>query len=265
VNPIPWDLLLGAWAAAAALQLGAWLVQLRTRNAGIVDAMWASSIGLIGLGYALFADGDPLRRLLIGAIVGLWGVRLGGHLWVDRVIGQPEEGRYVRLREIWGARADLHLLWFFQAQALLAAALSLPFAFAARDPSSFPRWFDLAAMIVWIIGWVGESVADRQLRAWKRDPANKGRTCRRGLWRTSRHPNYFFEWLMWCAFALAGLGSATGWLGGFSPALILFLVLKVTGIPPTEAQALRSRGDDYRHYQRTTSAFFPWPPREVSP
>ena len=108
---------------------------------------------------------------------------------------------------------------------------------------------------------VGETVADRQLANWRKDPNNKGRTCRSGLWRYSRHPNYFCEWLMWCAYAALAWPGPLGPVALGAPALLLFLVLKVTGIPPTEARALASRGADYRRYQRTTSAFVPWPPR----
>ena len=98
---------------------------------------------------------------------------------------------------------------------------------------------------------------------FKEDPANRGKTCRAGLWRYSRHPNYFFEWVLWCGMATLALGTPLGWLAYLSPALILYFILKITGIPPTEAQSLKSRGDDYRRYQQETSAFFPWFPKEV--
>jgi len=103
-------------------------------------------------------------------------------------------------------------------------------------------------------------MADRQLAAWREDPANAGRTCRAGLWAWSRHPNYFFEWLHWLAYPLLAVGLPLGWTVWFVPALMLLLVLKVTGIPPTERRSLERRGDDYRAYQRSTSAFIPMPP-----
>lgn len=253
--------LVAAFALAAALQFALWLVMLRTRNAGIVDAGWATSLGLMAVGYALVYDGDPWRRLLLAVIAGGWGSRLAWHLWTDRVIGHAEEGRYVRLREHWGTRADLHFLWFFLAQALLAVLLSVPFAYAASARSGLGV-LDGAALALWIAGIVGESVADRQLARFKRDRANRGTTCRVGLWRWSRHPNYFFEWVVWCSFAVLGLSASGGVVGWIAPLLIYVFVNHLTGIPPTEAQALRSRGEDYRRYQRTTSPFFPWPPRE---
>ncbi len=118
---------------------------------------------------------------------------------------------------------------------------------------------------LWMFAVLGESLADRQLAAWRSDPDNRGRTCRAGLWRYSRHPNYFCEWLIWCAFATIASAAPLGWLAWMAPGVMLFLILKVTGIPPTEARALRSRGDDYRRYQQSTSAFFPWPPKQESP
>ena len=107
---------------------------------------------------------------------------------------------------------------------------------------------------------VGEAVADAQLTAWKRDPKNRGVTCRVGLWACSRHPNYFFEWLTWIAYALVATATPMGWLGWIPAGLMLFFILKVTGIPPTEAQARKSR-PDYADYQREVSAFVPWFPR----
>ena len=255
--------MLWGWAAAAALQLALWLLQLRTRNAGVVDLGWTMSLGILGVLYAIAYDGDPLRRIVIGASTGLWSLRLSWHLATDRILGKPEEGRYVHLREIWGRHADAQFAWFFQAQAALSVFLALPFAYAASSGRAFGNAWDIASLILLAIGLVGVTTADRQLAAFKRDPSSRGRTCRSGLWKYSRHPNYFFEWLVWCGFATLGSSAEGGLLGWSSPALLLFLILRVTGIPPTEAQALRSRGDDYRHYQRTTSPFFPWPPREI--
>jgi steroid 5-alpha reductase family enzyme len=153
------------------------------------------------------------------------------------------------------------MLVFFQAQALLASLLSLVFLVPALSEQRGWRIWDALAVATWIVALAGETVADRQLRAWRAEPAHRGRTCRQGLWRLSRHPNYFFEWLHWIAYALLCTGLTLGWLAWLAPALMLFLVLKVTGIPPAEEQSLRSRGEDYRAYQETTNAFFPGPTR----
>jgi steroid 5-alpha reductase family enzyme len=120
---------------------------------------------------------------------------------------------------------------------------------------------EITAVGLWLVAIIGETVADRQLAAFRANPDNRGRTCRSGLWAYSRHPNYFFEWLNWCAYALMALPAPYGWAGLASPVIMLFLILKVTGVPPSEEQALASRGDDYRDYQRTTSVFIPWFPK----
>jgi len=140
-----------------------------------------------------------------------------------------------------------------------SGALALPFLLACGSAAPLGA-LDAAGVALWFVGLAGESLADRQLAAFKSRSQNRGRTCREGLWSVSRHPNYFFQWLLWCAYALFALGAPFGWLGLASPAVMLALILFVTGIPPTEEQALRSRGEDYRDYQRTTSAFVPWFP-----
>ena len=151
---------------------------------------------------------------------------------------------------------------FFQAQALLAIVLALPFFLAARRTDPGISGFEVAGLLIWVAGVAGESLADHQLARFKSDPANRGKTCRAGLWRYSRHPNYFFEWLHWWAYAALAVGSVFWWIPVAAPLVMLYFLLKVTGIPPTEAQALASRGDDYREYQRTTSAFIPWFPKK---
>jgi steroid 5-alpha reductase family enzyme len=263
---VDWTLPLQGGLVGMGVMLVLWTIQLRTRNAAIVDFGWAALLGSFAVFYAVAGDGWGTRRVLLAGLGGLWGYRLAGHLLVQRLLGgAPEEGRYVTLRRKWRLPYDLHFLIFFQAQALLAVTLSLPFLLAAGDAHPAWRWSDLAAGFVALGGWIGESIADRQLDRFKRDPSNRGRTCREGLWRYSRHPNYFFEWTIWIGFALLGLGAPYGWLGFAAPALLLASILKVTGIPPTEEQAVASRGEDYRRYQRTTSAFFPWFPKESTP
>lgn len=238
----------------------AWVRQLRSGNAGIVDVLWSASLGLFAGLYAVSGEGWVPRRVLVALLAGVWSVRLTLHL-ARRVRSESEDGRYAILRERWGEHFQARMIWFFQAQAVLAWLLSLTFlALCVAEPAGWRVW-DALGVLLWIVSIVGESIADRQLRRWRADPANKGRTCRSGLWRYSRHPNYFFEWLHWLVYPVLGVGlplGATLWL---APALMLVLVSKVTGIPPTEEQALRSRGDDYRDYQRATNAFFPGPAR----
>jgi len=145
---------------------------------------------------------------------------------------------------------------------VLTAVFAVPFLVVALTPERLPLPALVAAVLIWLLAVGGETLADRQLAAWRADPAHRGRTCRAGLWRYSRHPNYFFEWLHWWSYPLLAWGSPEWWLTLLGPALMLYTLLKVTGIPYTEQQALASRGDDYRAYQRTTSAFVPWFPKQ---
>lgn len=257
----PLALLLAATAACAALQLLLWLAALRIRNWSLVDPGWAACLVLAALLYAGLASGLLERRLFVAGLVLLWGGRHVLLLLVTRVIGRPEEGRYVELRARWSAAG---FLVFFQAQALLAALLSAAFLLAAARTEPLGA-LDAAGAGLFALAFAGEALADAQLARWKADPANRGRTCRAGLWSWSRHPNYFFEVLIWVAFALPALGAPWGALALLAPALLLVLILFVTGIPPSEAQALRSRGEDYRAYQREVSVLVPWPPRARRP
>ena len=255
-------LLLSGAAVAAVLMLVLWLVQRARRDAGIVDVGWSAGVGLVAILYALLADGPPVRRALVGVLAAAWSFRLAGYLLVDRVLRATEEdGRYRRMREWAGERADFVFLVFFEAQAALVVLFSVPLLVAMRHPSPHVGVRELLAVAVWIVSVAGESLADRQLARFRADPANRGKTCRGGLWRYSRHPNYFFEWLHWWTYVVLGIGAPAGWLTLTGPVVMLVFLLRVTGIPYTEAQAVRSRGEDYREYQRTTSAFFPWFPR----
>ncbi|HEX7840051.1 MAG TPA: DUF1295 domain-containing protein [Kofleriaceae bacterium] len=251
-----------AWAVAAALQLVLWAVQQRTRNAGIVDVGWAASFAGV---VAVFASGAtaPLAAWApIAAIVCAWSLRLAGYLIARGAARSPEDGRYADLRQRWAPRAGRRFFVFFQAQAALTAVLStafvVPFVLAPWDGG----WLRALGAAIAAGGVVGETVADAQLARWKRDPARRGQVCDAGLWAYSRHPNYFFEWCVWLGHAAYGLAFWPAGLVALAPqAILLASILKVTGIPATEAQALRSKGDAYRRYQQATSVFIPRPRR----
>ncbi len=250
----------GAIAAAAlAVFLVAWARQVRTRNATSVDVLWTLGLALAATFHAAVAAGWAARRILIVALVWIWAARLCLHLW-ERV-GREEDGRYAELRRKAGARAPAVFLLVYLVQAALVVALGLAFVPLARANATGWRASDLLALAVFAVALVGESVADRQLARWRADPANRGRTCRSGLWSLSRHPNYFFEWLHWLTYPLLGLGLPQAELLWLAPLCMYVLMRFVTGVPPAEAQALRSRGEDYRAYQRTTNAFVPLPRR----
>lgn len=259
----PLDLLLYGGATVSGLMFALWVAHFPLKNAAIVDFGWAVGTGLLGTFYALLGGGWPTRAWAIGAMSGLWGLRLAIHLLV-RTFGHVEEGRYQELRRSWKTNLGLKFLVFFQVQAVTCVLLSAPFLLAAVNPAPAAHWLEYAGATLWMVGFAGEAVADAQLAAFKAAPYTSGRTCNTGLWRYSRHPNYFFEWLTWVAFAVFATPSPYGWIGWLAPALILYFLLRVTGIPATEEQALRSRGEEYRHYQRTTSAFIPWFPRRAA-
>jgi len=239
-----------------------WLVHLAIRNAAIVDVGWALCLALLAIYYAIAGPGYSPRKYAMAAMVGFWGFRLAGYLLFARVLGHPEEGRYVQLRKEWKRHLALRFLFFFEFQALLDIVLSVPFLLACLDVNAPLGILEKFGAGIWLVAMIGEAIADAQLHNFKKDPANAGKTCRAGLWNYSRHPNYFFEWLIWVGYAVFALASPWGWIGILSPALILYFLLGVTGIPATEAQALRSRGDEYREYQRTTSSFVPWFPKK---
>ena len=249
------------WVVVALAMVVLWLIQRRTGDAGIVDVAWTGGLGVLAVYFAAaFGGGVAARRWIVALLVTIWATRLLAYLLRDRILKGEEDGRYQTLRERWGSKAQRNLFIFFQAQAALAALLALHFLLAMSSTRPLGVW-DLAGVAVWAVSILGESIADRQLERFRSDPANRGRTCRTGLWRYSRHPNYFFEWVHWLAYIPIALGASL-WPASFvAPAVMLFFMTRITGIPATEAQALKSRGDDYRLYQQETSAFFPWFPK----
>lgn len=256
----PWLALGLAWLLVAALMVGGWRWQRRRRNAGIVDVLWSGGLALSAVLLAILGNGAIGPRVCLAVLGGLWGLRLARHLW-RRVRGEDEDGRYRQMRAAWG---DGAWRWFafFQAQAALVALFALPFVAVAGNPRTQPAWL-LAGVLVWLLGVGGEALADAQLARFRADPAQRGKTCRRGLWRYSRHPNYFFEWLHWFAYVALAHGAPRAWLAWLGP-LVMFVFLRwLSGIPWTEAQALRSRGEDYRAYQQSTPMLFPWFPKHA--
>ncbi len=260
----PGQAILIGWAVMALTMLAFYFIQRRTRNAGIVDFVWAAGIGGLAVFYAVAASGDVGRRVLLAVLAGTWSMRLAVYLLFDRILGKPEDGRYQMLRQNWGDRASVFFLGFFQIQALWAIMFSIPFLPVVYSKGAL-GWVDALGFGIWLTAVTGETLADRQLARFRADPQNKGKTCQVGLWRYSRHPNYFFEWIHWFAYVCLGFGSSYRWVTFLGPIVMLLFLYKVTGIPYTEKRALQTRGEDYRRYQQRTSAFIPWfPKREIS-
>lgn len=240
------------------LMTALWLIYCIQRNAGIIDIGWALSFILVAWSYALIGRGYFPRKWLIAILVTVWASRLAWHV-CQRFLSTDEDPRYTEIRKNWGnSHLDFKFLLMFLFQGFLAIILSLPFLIICRNESTFWNQFEVWGSIIWLIGIVGETFADMQLHDFKLNPNNRGQVCQTGLWRYSRHPNYFFEWIVWIGFFVFAFGSPGGSLAIISPLLILFLLVKVSGIPLAEEQALRTKGDAYREYQRTTSPFIPW-------
>ena len=250
-----------AWVAlyAVVVMSWGWAWQRRRQNIGIVDVLWAKSVAAAALILACLGEGAALPRLALALMGGLWGTRLALHLW-RRVRSEDEDGRYRYLRDHWHGHQG-KIYGFFLAQAGLVVLFALPFVAVATNPRSDAVGWAIAAATVWVLAVGGEALADWQLARFRAEPANKGKTCRTGLWRYSRHPNYFFEWLHWFAYVLLAVGSPLWWLAWLGPLLMYVFLRWLSGVPYTEKQALRSRGEDYRQYQRSTSMIFPWFPQ----
>ncbi len=241
------------------IMLIAWVWGTRIHNASVVDGFWAFNFAVISIIIYILADGNSVRKTIVCVLALLWSLRLGIHLAVR--IGahfDEEEGRYKQLRQEWSDNVNLKFFIFFQMQALSNVVLSIPFFVIALDTNPVISITEYIGAGFWLISIIGEAVADAQLKAFKRNLANKGKVCDVGLWNYSRHPNYFFQLMIWISVLIFAISSPYGWLAIICPLSIGYLLFKVTGIPMTEEQSIRSRGEAYKQYQRTTSVFVPW-------
>jgi len=251
--------------ALAILMAGAWLVQQRTGNSGWVDTIWTFSVGFVGVSGALWpvAGASPnARQWLVAGLVAIWSLRLGVHIAV-RTAGITDDPRYAAFASEWGADSPRRMFVFLQNQGLGSIPLVFAIFVAARFPGDALGLQDYLGALILLAGIAGEALADAQLKSFRANPANKGQVCDIGLWRWSRHPNYFFEWFGWLAYPVIALSPNYGWglATLLAPVFMYWILVYVTGIPPLEAQMLRSRGDRYRDYQSRTSRFFPLPPQ----
>ncbi len=240
--------------------MAGWIIAGKIRNVSIVDAMWALSLSIPVVLYLRVFEGDAMRDFILLVMALTWSLRLGLHLLRRIKREHPtEDSRYAKLREGWGEKAHNRFFFIFMVNALLVYLLSLPFYYSAQStqPIQSLEWIGLA---IFIIGLMGETIADGQLKRYRENStqANHYKICCVGLWNYSRHPNYFFEAVIWLGIYLFCAASPGGIYTIHAPLLIIFLLIKVTGIPPLERKLLESRGDAYVKYQQSTSAFIPW-------
>jgi steroid 5-alpha reductase family enzyme len=253
----------------SAMMFAAWAVQKRTSQSGWADVYWSYAIGIGGVMVALIPPGEgPIaRRWLVTAMVAFWSIRLGWHIMTRTFAATYEDPRYADLRRLWGANFQFRIFAFLQIQALCGLGLVVTVFVAAHRPGEALSIADYAGLAVLIVSVIGEAVSDAQLRAFTADKSHHGKVCDKGLWAWSRHPNYFFEWLGWIAYPIIAIdlsGSyGLGWLSLIGPAMMYWLLVYASGIPPLEQHMLRSRGDAFKRYQARTSAFFPLPPRKI--
>ena len=252
-------------AVLAVLLVGTWLVSLAVRDASIVDILWGPAFGAVALVAALVGDGSSDRRILLLGLVGIWGLRLGGYLaW--RNLGHGEDYRYQAMRRHHGPRFGLiSLVVVFGLQGVLVWVVSLPVQLAATaaEPADLGP---LAAVgvVLWLVGLVFEAGGDAQLARFKADPASAGQVLDRGLWRYTRHPNYFGDFCVWWGIFLVAAETGPARWGIVGPIVMSVLLLRVSGVAMLE-KTIASRRPGYVDYVARTSTFFPRPPRRPAP
>ena len=240
------------------MMLMLWVIHLKLQNAGVVDVGWGIGFILLTSVYILRGEGLNLKNVLALFMVTFWGLRLSLHLIQRLRRDNKEDERYRSLRAQWQNGQNLKFFFFFEFQAFLQVILSIPFLIISLNNRPGLSSLEIFGFLIWVVAVTGEAIADKQLAQFKSNSQNKGKVCQAGLWHYSRHPNYFFECLVWIGYCVFAMGSPSGWISVISPIMMMYLFLKVSGVPLAEAQSLKSRGDQYREYQRSTSVLIPW-------
>lgn len=254
------DYAFGTVLAASALVvfiyvLALYVLSLIRRNYSFIDRGWGLGILLAAFVPLLLREQVQLRQIIVTILVATWAMRLGAHVLL-RGWGRGEDFRYASWRERWGEYS-----WFFaffhifvlQGALMLVVALPVILINTATGPGS--NWLDIAGILIWSLGFLWETIADHQLESFRQNPANRGHILMTGLWRYSRHPNYFGEALQWWGIWLLALTVPGGWLTVVSPLLMAFLLLRVSGIPLLEDHMRQN--PEFREYARRTPAFIP--------
>jgi steroid 5-alpha reductase family enzyme len=254
------EILLVSAAVTFAYVTAVWVLSVVLRNASIIDIGWGLGFVLLGSLYHVALDGWGGRRVLVATLVLIWGLRLSGYLlW--RSWGKGEDFRYKQSRD----EDPDSFLWksyfrVFLVQGFALWVISQPLRAAQQSPTpDHLTAFDIIGTAVFAIGFLFESIRDYQLARFKANPANDGKVMDRGLWRYTRHPNYFGDATLWWGFFLIAAGAGDGWLTIYSPLLMTFVLLRISGVRLLE-RTLKQTKPAYDNYTRRTSAFFPWPP-----
>lgn len=244
----------------AALMVATWLLSVLRRDASIVDIVWGA--GFVVTSWVLVAslEADRPRQFLLAALTSVWGLRLAGYL-ARRNLGKGEDFRYQAMRRRWGARFPLiSLVTVFGLQGVIMWIVSLPLQYGSADADPGLGPVAVMGIMVWIVGFVFESVGDAQLARFKADPANAGKVMDRGLWSLTRHPNYFGDSMVWWGIGIVAAETGSGVIGLAGPLVMMFFLMRVSGVPMLE-RSLMKRREGYAEYAARTSAFFPRPPR----
>jgi steroid 5-alpha reductase family enzyme len=248
-------------AAVILMMMMGWLLSLVLKNVTVVDSLWGLGFVMISWITFFLTDGFFVRKLLIALLVTSWGLRLSSHLtW--RNWGKGEDPRYGSWREKSGKQfwiVSLFKVFLLQSLFLWAISISIQYGAASKTPAMI-TWLDLCGVILWMVGFIFESVGDWQLATFKSNPANKGKVMDRGLWAYTRHPNYFGECLMWWGIFLIAFSAPNSWWTVLSPLIITAVLLKMTGIPLTEKTIVTHR-PGYKEYIQRTNSFIPWFPK----
>lgn len=234
-----------------------WLRFLKTRNPAWVDYAWVCAVTLGAMVHYFFSENWTFRNSFLLLCVLLWGGRLSTHLFIRLKKGK-KDSRYTSLMERWKENPNRNFFFFYQAQGVLAALLTYVFWVPMQVSRGELTGLEIIAIVLFLFSFLLEGVSDTQLKSFVSQPENQGKVCDVGLWKYSRHPNYFFEICLWWSWGLFALSSPRGETTLWVPLLMTFLIVFVTGVPPAETQSLKSKGDAYRHYQKTTSVLIPW-------
>ncbi|MGQ3891758.1 DUF1295 domain-containing protein [Legionella sp. CNM-4043-24] len=230
-----------------------WVWYRVTNNPSVVDVGWASGLTLSGLIY-LSQSAVSVRTVVFGTALVLWGLRLGGYLWWTRIRQKHVDKRYMALSQSWTVKKPLGFFINFQLQGVFIFVVSISWYFISLNPAQNISFIELAGLILFTFALAMETLADLQLQQFKKSPS--GKVCNQKLWRLSRHPNCFFDWLVWCSFTFFAISSPYGLLSVISP-LALYLIMVHMTIPVTEGESVKARGQAYIDYQSTVPAFFP--------